>query len=208
MMPPIATLEQFAARMEAPPTPDKFTRIMALLNGASSAVRSRCGQQITPGETILARLTITNGIVRLPQRPVVEIAAVMAPHDDTDLMWHWHSLDAIHVRPNVPDDWSYEPFRSTLTSCRVSYTHGYNDPTDYDDLVGVVCNMAGRAFGINIAQTGYSQEMTGPYQASVGPAAAQGSLAMLEGERAIVDRYGYRPAVINTRPARTPGGPW
>lgn len=204
-LPALATLEQLAARMPAPPAVENVTRLNNLLLDASVAVRSRCGQQITAGTTTRLRVQITpTGMVRFPQRPVGEVLEVLAPDTDLALYWEWRGDDTLWVRPNVPDNWSFEPYLRPLRSCRISYTHGYADTPD--DLVAVVCAMALRAFGVDPTKAGYQMETTGPYTVQIGSAAAGGAIGMLQSEREIIDRYGYRPSAIATLPPRPIGG--
>lgn len=182
---PLATIEDLEARMGRRITDDETPRAEALLQDASAAVRAYTGQQFTAGTTT-ARLRPRNGTVRLPQRPVVDVTAV-ANVEGTDVAFTWDTGDQVAITglgSTVPFD--VEPIRR-VAYLDVTYEHGYE--LIPDDIIAVVCQIAGRAFGRPVQDSGTQQESIGGYSYSVGVAAAAGGVGMLNDERAVLDRY-------------------
>lgn len=207
-LPPIANLEQYATHVGAPPAGTDVIRVMSLLAEASAMVRARSGQQFTRSVSTRVPIRITQGRLRLPQRPVVAVTEVFGPSATTGLVnpslalsARFDGLETITVNAGVPNDFAFEPFRTAPTVAYVTYTHGYLPEEMPADILAVVCGMAARASGVPADRGGYQQEQTGPYMVSLSAAAGQGALGMTEGEREVVDRYGFRPnAAIRMAP--------
>lgn len=171
---PLASADDLAGRLGRTLTAAETDQVELLLADASAAVRTYTGQQFTQVE-ITSRIRARGGVVRLPQRPVSVVASVADP-DGNDLDYTWYAGDRVILS---------SPWAATWVD--VTYTPGYEETPA--DIVAVVCQIAGRAFGRPADQTGLSSETIGQYSYSVGGAAAAGAVGMLDDERAVLDRY-------------------
>lgn len=190
---PLATLDDLESRLVG--GIDNPDRAEVLLRDASAAVRAYTGQELSAGSSTV-RLRVQNGRARLPQQPVVAVSAV----DDVDgngLTFWWPGGGQVIDLRGIPVANRSEGWWRCATYIDVSYDHGYDEVPD--DIVAVVCQIAGRALGTSAEQTGVQQERIGTYSYSLGGAAAAGAVGMLAGERAILDRYRLpaQPALIS-----------
>lgn len=181
----LATTDDLADRLGRSFSPAEEARAALLLDDASAAVRSYTGQHFTQ-ETTTDRLRVRNGRVRLSQLPVTDVDSV-SDIDGNDVTFTWNGGERLDVNAGVPDDWAWEPRVSGLAYVDVAYTHGYDAIPD--DIVAVVCQIAGRAFGRPADDAGMTSETIAGYSYSVGAAAAAGGVGMLADERAVLDRY-------------------
>lgn len=185
----LADIDDLAARLPAGTItePDRATQLLA---DVSAAVRRYTGQTFTE-ETTTERLKVRKNKVRLPQRPVTAVNTVK------DL----NAVDVPYVLVNsvleldtaVIDTWAWEPRRTGLGYVDVDYDHGYS--TLPDDLVGFVCQVAGRAYATPGTDGGVSQESLGAYSYQIGSAAAAGVIGFLPAERAWLDQFVYQLGV-------------
>jgi hypothetical protein len=180
---PLASVADLQARMARDLTPrEASVRAPALLRDASSRVRSYTGQTISREVSTDVLVPVTFGRLELPQGPVVTVSSV-ADTEGNDLAVLWPmSTDLRLVGLTGLVTYQY---------VKVTYTHGW-DPVP-DDLVAVVCQIAGRALGVPMEQSGITQESIDAYSYGVGSAAASGGLGLLDGERQVLD--GYRPLI-------------
>jgi len=178
----LATLEQLETRMSSDIVDTQ--RAVALLAGASATVRSYTGQHITQATTT-DRVKVKRGWVRLPQGPVTAVSTVLDTNANT-ILFEWLAGNKVQIQPNL-DTFSFVPWQGGIKWVDVTYTHGYADVPE--DIVVVVCQIAGRAYGTSPEQSAVSSEGIGSYSYSTGGAAASGAAGMLAGERAILDRY-------------------
>lgn len=167
------------------PTPEQLNRLVALVQDASAAVRSEAGGQLISRAQSTIRATIWNRYA-LPQHPVVSIASITQYDTGDPITYVWDGLNTVIF-------WGWpNRFDINLTGwfppvANITYTHGY-DPVP-DDIVAVVAQMAGRAYGLPATESGINQESLGAYSVSYGTAAASGGVGMLPDERTIVRRY-------------------
>jgi hypothetical protein len=171
---PLATIADLEARLGRALTGTDADRAAALLVDASATVRNRTGQTFV-AETTTARLRVRGTQLRLPQRPVTAVNTITNVDGD-EVGFTWHGGDSLTL-DSVP----------TVGWVDVDYDHGYEDVPD--DIIGVVCNIAGRAFGTPADEGGYQSETIGTYSYTVGATAAAGAAGLLNDERAILDRY-------------------
>lgn len=181
-MTPLATIDQLQARLSVDIS--DVERAGVLLEDASATVRSYCGQDFT-ASTTTARLKVKRNVVRLPQRPVTDVDEVADTNGNT-LTHEWVAGDRVKIQANL-DDFSSVPWSSDISWVDVTYSHGYESVPD--DIIAVVCQIAGRAFGTSPEAAALSSESLGSYAYSTGGAAASGAVGMLAGERAVLDRY-------------------
>ena len=183
----LATVTDVEVRLGRTFDAEEAARVSALLDDASAAVRAYTGQEFDLVADDEVRLRARNGAVKLPQRPVVAVSAVANVDGDT-VTHDWDSSDVVYLsglNPLIRFD--VEPFRSRDPWVDVTYTHGY--ATVPDDIVAVVCQIVGRAFGRPADATAVTQESIGGYSYSIGGAAAQGPLGLMAAEREVLDRY-------------------
>jgi hypothetical protein len=171
---PLASVADLEARLGRSLTGTDADRAAALLVDASATVRNRTGQTFV-AETSTVRLRVRGTLLRLPQRPVTAVNTITAVDGDT-VGFTWHAGDTLTLSAIPAVGW-----------VDVNYAHGYDDVPD--DIIGVVCNIAARAFGIPADEGGYQSETMGSYTYAVGAAAAAGAAGLLNDERAILDRY-------------------
>jgi hypothetical protein len=67
-------------------------------------------------------------------------------------------------------------------------TYEADDPAP-DGVIGIVCQMAMRAFGVDPTSSGHQQESIGGYSYSMGTSASSGAVGMLPDERRVLDLY-------------------
>lgn len=183
---PLATVSDLAKRLGRDLSASDEERADLLLQDASAAVRNYTGQQFTLGQTTITAFP-RNGRIRLGQRPIVSIDDVV----DADANPLSHQLvgkDSVQVGVTI-DEWQRNgSYRGAVT---VTYTHGYEDGPP-DTIVGIVCQIAGRALGRPADSAGLTGESIEGYSYTVGTAAASGAFGMLPDERRTLDRYARR----------------
>lgn len=186
MADPLASIDDVQERLGVTFTGADADRVEALIRDASAKVRNYTGQTFTLEETT-DRLKARNGRLTLPQRPVVEVATVQDTNavdvDYTltnDILWlntTWSGL--------APFDW--EPRTTPLGYVDVTYTHGYE--TIPDDILAVVCQIVGRAYGVNSQTAGLTGETIAGYSYTMGSVGGAGAVGLLPEERAVLDAY-------------------
>lgn len=181
----LATVEDIEVRLGRTLSAEEADQVEALLDDVSAAVRAYIGQSVDTDEQT-ARLRVRNGTIRLPRIPVTEVESV-ADMDGNDIDFTWHAGQVVTLGASFTDGWSIEPTRAGNTWVDVTYTAGWG--TVPADLVAVVCQIVGRAFGRPADSTGLTSESIAGYSYSVGGAAAAGPLGMLADEKAVLDRY-------------------
>lgn len=180
-MEPLANEGDFEARLGRDLQDLERARALALLTDASAKVRRVSGQTISRATTTVRytpRHTANGPGIVLTQWPVISIDSV-----DGDYTW-----------------FAGTNFLGTYTPLTVTYTHGY-DPVP-DDIIGVVCQIALRAFGTTPDTSGVTSETLGAYSYSLGVAAAAGPFGMLNDEREIILAYKLPTQPISMVPCR------
>jgi hypothetical protein len=187
----LASPDDLLARLGREFSDSEGARVSALLDDVSATVRAYTGQQFTL-DTTTERVRVRNGSITLPQRPVVSVDAV-ADTSGNDIEFTYVMGDRMQVSGQVPDAWSYVPYRDGLQAVDVTYAHGYE--TVPADIVAVVCQIAARALGRAADEAGMTQESIEGYSYSIGAAAAAGPMGMLSDECMVLDRY-RRPGTM------------
>lgn len=190
---PFATVADVSRRLGRTLTADEAARVTVLLRDASAAVVNYTGQQFHAGTTTVT-LRPKWGRVRLAQRPVTEVTTVVNGDGD-DIDFDWDGADLVDVY-------------GTSAPVTVTYDHGYGPNDIPADIVAVVCQIVGRAFGRSAEGTGLTSETIGSYSYSVGAAAAAGPFGLLNDERAILDRYRRTVGVAGARTWRSEIPSW
>ena len=189
----LATVADLEARLGRSLDATETIRAEALLASASARVRAYTGQDFEQAETT-DRLRVRNGRIRLPQRPVSDVAAV-ADVDGNAVEHTWHAGEFVDVAAlGTIYRFDVEPFANGVTWLDVTYTHGY--ATVPEDVVEVVCSIVLRAFGSDPSASGITQESVEGYSYSIGAAGAAGAVGMLNDEKATLDVYRRKGGTI------------
>lgn len=169
-LPPLATLEDVQARVPFTTSSAQEQITETLLVDASAKVRTYTGQTFTLVENDEQVLRPVGTLIRLPQRPVIEVASVVAlgggQLPDIPLSgWMWDGADLINVAGidsnvfvSMPEWWNEHAGTNTY---RVTYTHGYDEVPA--DVVAVVCGMVTRTLTSPSIAEGLVSERIGQY---------------------------------------------
>lgn len=190
-MDPLATTDDLDARLPSGTITDP-ARAAQLLADVSAAFRRKTGQTFTEATTT-ERLKVRKNKIRLPQRPVISVASVV-DLNAVPITVFTVVNNVVHLDPMVPDPWAWEPRRTALGFVDVTYTHGYNPLPD--DLVGLVCQVAGRGYGTLPTESGVSQESLGAYSYTIGSTAAAGPFGLFAGEEAWLEQFADEGGLI------------
>jgi hypothetical protein len=173
---PLATPEQLAARMTNVSAPAE--RVNAALVDASAAVRAYTGQQFNLMVTMDVLKAACAGVIRLPQRPVIDVDEV-AVHTLAGLVpvpFLWAGADRLEVT-------------TPAVRFNVTYEHGYEEGAYPDDVVAVVCNVAARTLGHPREDSGVTQQSITNYSESFGVTGAAGPVGLFDDEKAALMHY-------------------
>lgn len=169
----LATIADVEARLGRPLTAGELPKAQAWLEDASALFVQRAVQQFEPGESRV-RLFPRDGVVRLVQRPVIEITSV-------------RDLDGVEI------DYTFDGFQSiydlgSYTPVIVEYDHGSeNIPAD---VVACVAGMVVRTLQIAPdAASGVTQQSVGPFSQSYAAWAVGGQVMMSPAEEKVANAY-------------------
>lgn len=188
------------ARLGRPLTGDEAARAQALLEDASALVRSYTGQTFTRtnGETITIRAQ--QGEIRLPQRPVIDVTAVVAvgaggAPDLPVVGWQWDGLDIVRTSIdspiiNLPELWQDEDADAYPGTYRVTYSHGVTVVPP--DVIAVVARMVLRTLTAPTVAGGVVGETIGPYSYRTDGAGVGTAVVMTDEDRKMLSLAGYR----------------
>ena len=169
----LATIADVEARLGRSLTVSEQPKAAAYLNDASALFVQRSIQKFEVGESTV-RLCPKDGIVRLVQRPVIEIVEVK-------------DIDGIAI------DYTWDGFQSlydlgAYTPVTVTYEHGSAEiPAD---VVACVAGMVARTLSISPdAAAGVTQQSVGPFSQSYATWAVGGQVMMSPAEAKVADYY-------------------
>lgn len=191
----LASVSDLLTRLGRDMDDTEQARAQALLDDASAAVRGYTGQEITRTVETVRVTPPRRGPVRLPQRPVNDVTAVASVLGVAQqFLWDGINLYVgdfvagvvINLAEAYYDGGRYYGHRRRQP-IDVTVDHGFASIPG--DIVAVVCQMAGRALGRSVEDSGVQQEALGGYSYTTGVAAAAGGLGMLNDERRVLDRY-------------------
>ena len=169
----LATIANVQARLGRTLTAGETTQANAWLADASAMFVQRAVQKFEVSESRV-RLFPRDGIVRLVQRPIIEIVSV------TD-------IDGVEI------DYTYDGFQSiyelgTYSPVIVEYEHG--SATIPDDVVAVVAGMVVRTLLIpDDAAAGIQQQSVGPFSQSYANWAVGRQVLMSPSDIEVADYY-------------------
>lgn len=183
----LATVDDVVALLGRALTTEENGRIDGLLRSASAKIRSATCQQITAGEST-ARRRVLHGKVRLPQKPVTEVASVTRASDALALEFFWPGQQHVQTWLWRIDDFHNVPgLRRELDVVDVTYSHGYDVVPE--DIVAVTVNVVLRSLGIPATEGGITQEAIQGYSYRRGVVGAAGALGLLPDELDVLKPY-------------------
>ena len=169
----LATITDIEARLGRSLTAVETSKATAFLTDASALFIQRAVQKFEQGESVV-RLFPRDGVVRLMQRPVIEVTEVK----DLDGNEIYYTFDG---HQSLYDLGSYTPVT-------VSYEHG--STTIPDDVIAVVAGMVARTLSINPdAASGVQQQTVGPFSQTYATWAVGGQVMMSPVEAKVADSY-------------------
>lgn len=199
VLPSLVTVADFAARLGRTFTPAQELQAQALLDDASSVVRAHIRLDIsraTTTDTFTMRradplLHRCGGVVTLPQRPVVDIAAVTV--NGTATQDWWQEGDEVLVRAW---SWDQPPAAHRAPQVAVTYTHGW-DPVP-GEIQAIVMQAANR---VMVNPSGIRSETVGGESVTyLIPAVGEYLGVLLSNtEKKVLDRYRRTAASVRLR---------
>lgn len=193
----LADLTAVEARLGRPLTGPEADRATALLADASALVRAYTRQdfQRVDHDTIVVRGQ--QGEIRLPQRPVIDVTAVVAigaggAPDIPVVGWQWDGLDTIRTAPNspvvnLPELWYEDDVVAYPNTYRVTYSHGAADVPS--DVMAVVAAVVLRTLTAPTMAGGVTGETIGPYSYRTDGTGVGTGVMLTEADRQILARY-------------------
>lgn len=199
-MDPLASLTDLSDRLGRPLTAAEEARGQALLADASALVRGFTGQDFVRTDDEVAVLRAQQGEIRLPQRPVVDVTAVVAlgaggAPDLPVVGWQWDGIDIVRTMTdspaiNMPELWYEDEAESYPGTYRVTYSHG--TATVPADVVAVVARMALRTMTAPSMAGGLTGETIGPYSYRTDGSGVGTAVVMTDDDRKMLELAGYR----------------
>lgn len=208
-MDPLATQQDLEDRLGRDLTDDEQARAAALLRGASARVRGYTRRIFTPVTDDVIVLRPIGDTVRLPQRPVTDVASVYAlardGSQDTELSgWVFDGIDKIDLGCASPTNPATAPlwwWHTGPDAYQVTYSHGDEEVPDL--VVDVVCSIVLRTLLAPSMAAGMVSERIGAYnyQLQQGSGSSGAAVRMTRDDQDILDQAGYRRRVgtIQTR---------
>lgn len=199
-MDPLASLTDLSDRLGRPLTAAEEARGQALLADSSALVRSFTGQDFARTDDEIVVLRAQQGEIRLPQRPVINVTAVVAvgaggAPDLPVTGWQWDGIDIVRTAVdspsiNLPEVWYDEEVEAYPGTYRVTYSHG--DAAVPPDVVAVVARMALRTMTAPSMAGGLTSETIGPYSYRTDGSGVGTAVVMTDDDRKMLELAGYR----------------
>lgn len=196
-LPPLATVDDIAARMFRDLTVEELGRLDLMIGDASAVIRSYTRQNFTAIRAT-ERIRPVGYRVRLPHRPVtavhsvhllvqqMSIPATGYMWDGTEEIWLTDFSQVINLA-----EAAYEWLATHTPVAEVDYTSGYAETPP--DVLSVICGMIMRTLSVPGAG-GIVSEAVGEYTYRLSEAAARGPLTLTEAEKDVLRVY-RRPGV-------------
>ncbi|MDH4158660.1 MAG: hypothetical protein OEV62_00200 [Actinomycetota bacterium] len=167
------------------------TRVTALLDQASSAVRQVTGRPFGMWTGTIRR-SVRDGRVWLAMRDISAVSAVKTI-TGTDLDGTWDGMHLVMLSQPL----AFDQDGSAVDVVDITLTRSGDSAPSW--VVGMVAQMAARAFGQPADRSGIQQETIAGYSYSMGSAAAQGAGGLMAAEEARLRRaFPPLPAVAWT----------
>ncbi|WP_406224977.1 hypothetical protein [Streptomyces anulatus] len=206
-MEPLADISDLEDRLGRPLTAGESARAQALLSDASAHVRIYTGQDFSRTNNETATLRAQQGLIRLPQRPVIDVSAVVAigaggAPDLPVTGWQWDGLDVVRTAANspvinLPEAWHDEDTDSYPGTYRVTYSHGAAFVPAA--VVAVVASMALRTLTAPSLAGGVTGETIGPYTYRTDGSGVGTAVVMGEADRHALKSFRRTSGMTMTR---------
>ncbi|MEU6204589.1 hypothetical protein ABZ814_13490 [Micromonospora musae] len=210
---PYAADADLEARIGRSLTEAEAARAAALIADASALIRGYTRQDFTFYADDVLVLRPVGSHLRLPQRPVAAVTAVVALSGTEAIpdwtvppgCWQWDGADIVEVWPPDRSVWVSLP-EWAYTTCgpdtyRVTYSHGYDEVPA--DVTAVCCRMVLAVLLAPTMTEGLVQERIGQYSYQYGQQLGAGSpgatVRMSEADRDDLKRYRRTAGTIQTR---------
>lgn len=201
----LATAADLVARLGRDLTSEESVRVEALLADASARIRAYTGQDFELVEDDQVVLRAQGGMIRLPQRPVTAVSAIVAigfngAPDVALADWWWDGLDQVRIGAgdyiiNLPERW-WDDEDGYPGTFRITYSHGQTPPAD---VVAVACAMALRTLTSPALAGGLTSETVGPYSYRSETPGLGLAVTMTEEDRHTLKRYRKTTGMISVR---------
>lgn len=169
----LATIADVEARLGRSLTVSETAKANAYLNDASAMFVQRAVQKFEVNESTV-RLFPQDGVIRLIQRPVIEVISVK-DIEGNEIDYTWDGRQSIY---DLGD----------LRGVTVNYEHGSADIPD--DVVAVVAGMVARTLSISPdAAAGVQQQTVGPFAQTYASWAVGAQVMMSPVEMKVADYY-------------------
>lgn len=208
MADPLASLVDLTDRLGRDLTDAETSRAPALLTDASAKVRAFCRQGFTLVTDDVVVLRPVGTILRLPQRPVVDVTAVEAMPGLEGVApvalagWTFDGISTVDVHGigtlvlNLPE-WWYD-LEGAVNTYRVTYSHGWAEVPEL--VVAKVCELVNRVLVAPSPVEGMVSERIGAYSYTLQQGAGApgpGIRLTPDDKRELIDA-GYRRGVAST----------
>jgi hypothetical protein len=169
----LATIADVEARLGRPLSPAELSKATAWLEDASALFIHRAMQKFLPGESKV-RLFPRDGVVRLVQRPVIEIVSV-TDLDGNEIDYTFDGHQSLY---------DLGPYSPVI----VEYEHGSEDVPA--EVVACVAGMVVRTIQIAPdAAAGVTQQAVGPFSQSYATWAVGGQVMMSPSEEKVASSF-------------------
>lgn len=207
MLPPLANVDDLAARYAGTLTDPQATRAAILLADASTTIRSYTRQTFAVATTT-ERIRPIGDRIRLRQSPVTGVGAVAIVNQlqTGNLLtlpmgaWLWDGGQEVWLGPltpiiNLPDE-LIDLLQYQVPLMSVTYTHG--EPLVPDGVIAVACSMVIRAIDLP-GPTGISSQTIGNLGYSLGGVAGDGALGLTASEKKLLSQYCRHATTVELR---------
>lgn len=187
----LATSADLEDRLGRSLTSEEAAQVDALLDDVSAAVEVYTGRKFTRA-TYELRTRVKRGRVRLPYRPVHDVADVTDRFGDA-VRWEWDGLDTVLV------DCCQFPGRAPLQVVDITYDGGPDEVPPA--ILGIVCAIALRALGIDPTEAAITQESVDGYAFTIGSAGGGRAYGVLPSEAKVLAKFAGPTGVGSMRVA-------
>lgn len=199
-LPPLASVDDVAARLGRDVSETEAIRLAPLLADASAQIRRYCRRDFLMHTAETQILHGHDSEIWLPGRPALSVQAVVAVGGgmglpDVPIPWYtFDGIDTIRIDPghgiiNLPEIWwTSDLYPGTF---KVTYTFGYQDIPD--DVNMVCANAALSVLTAPTAAAGVIGESIGPYSYRLERGGGGVSVALSAADLALLKDY--RPGV-------------
>lgn len=175
----LATEADLEARLGRDLTDEEAAQADALLGDVSAAIEIYTGRKFHR-DTYQLRTRVKRGRVRLPYRPVHDVASVTDRFGDS-VRWEWDGIDTVFV------DCCAAPGQAPLQVVDITYDGGPDDVPPA--ILGIVCAIALRSLGVDPTEASITQESVDGYAFTIGSTGGGRAFGVLPSEAKILAKF-------------------